>query len=235
MSDSSFDSELPQELTERGKRLLETVKPGSRMERRTPQVMIEELKYALWAYQNLGLSADESRELLLRHRTNWRKRIAVWGISNIGAPVPDLDMRPFPKGYEVALERLERACNALISLCKRRGRPRNTLAILKAKQPLSSRYLNFGKGRIKWTVENYILLISAVEAVKLKYDLTNDADALRNVAKRMKPEARLGIIETTAKRLATPLSRARKRMSGNKDYEKAIQDIVMAWNKNNDT
>lgn len=112
MSDSPFKGSLLQ-LDELDETLLDLLKPSTIIERGIPKVLADKLRWALVRYKKLDLSANESRELLLRYRNNWRKRIAVWGLDNIGAPVPDLDLRPFPIGYEDAVFEMDDACNAL--------------------------------------------------------------------------------------------------------------------------
>ncbi|OGS97717.1 MAG: hypothetical protein A3K04_09655 [Gallionellales bacterium RBG_16_56_9] len=112
MSDSPFKGDLLQ-LDEPDEKLLDLLKPGTIFERGIPKVLADKLRWALVRYKKLGLSADESRELLLRYRNNWRKRIAIWGLDNCGAPVPDLDLRPFPNGYDDAVLEMDDACNAL--------------------------------------------------------------------------------------------------------------------------
>lgn len=92
--------------------LIDRMKDGSPVERRVPKILKDRFNRALLRYWKMG-TKDELMELRARDASNWRKRIAVWGVLNTGAPVPDLDLRPFPPGYHEAAKELREVCDEL--------------------------------------------------------------------------------------------------------------------------
>lgn len=121
---------------------------------------------------------------------------------------------------------------------KKRGRPKKVLVPQITKQltqPSSSRHLNLGERKIKWTKDKQLFFICVVESTKLKYGLTKDSDALRKVAARINRGARQGVILKAAKRLATALTRARKSICGKKDYDEHIKLLAKKWSKEEST
>lgn len=235
----TFDG-LPLELSERGDKLLELFKPGSTNARRTPSVMISELQSALYEYKRLGLSRIESLELHSQYKSNMSKCAAARGLTIITANITANAPQPisFPSGHVITLERLNRACDALRSMIKKRGRPRKVPASWvggRNKQQLSDRHQNFGKRNIKWTKDKNFFLICVVESTKLKYSLTKDSDALRKVANRIKRGSKQGVILGMARRLAPALTRARKSICGKKDYDEHIQLLAKKWSEEEST
>lgn len=93
--------------------LIDRMKDGSPVERRVPKILKDRFNRALFRYGQLRLSKDESMEFRECDASNFRKCIAVWGVLNIGAPVPNLDLRPFPPGYHEAAKALREVCDEL--------------------------------------------------------------------------------------------------------------------------
>lgn len=92
--------------------LIELMKDGPPVERRVPKNLKDRFKRALFRYWKMG-TKDELMELRECDASNFRKCIAVWGVLNIGAPVPDLDLRPFPLGYHEAAKELREVFDEL--------------------------------------------------------------------------------------------------------------------------
>lgn len=74
-----------------------------------PKVLTNKVSHALRATKDMG--HERTKLLLDRHRSNHAKRIAAWGISNIGAPVPLLE--PMPIEYLYKIKNLDDAFNEL--------------------------------------------------------------------------------------------------------------------------
>jgi len=72
---------------------------------RFPKILADELDVALANTHELG--PDKTMELLSKYRRNRAKRIATWGILDIGAPVDDLE--PIPQEYAWQIEQLDQA------------------------------------------------------------------------------------------------------------------------------
>lgn len=82
---------------------------NSPLNRRFPKVLAAELKAALAVTHELG--HERALELLDIYRRNYIKRIATWGILNMGAPVHGLE--PFPPERLQQFERLDIAFQKL--------------------------------------------------------------------------------------------------------------------------
>jgi len=82
---------------------------NSPLNRRFPKVLAAELKAALAVTHELG--HERALELLDIYRRNYIKRIAAWGILNVGAPVDGLE--PFPSERLQQFQRLDMAFQKL--------------------------------------------------------------------------------------------------------------------------
>ena len=71
------------------------MKGKSPTERRFPKVLADKLSFAKSMFLKVGNTQEERDELLARYRRNRVRRIATWGISNIGAPVANLEHIPY--------------------------------------------------------------------------------------------------------------------------------------------
>lgn len=92
--------------------LIDRMKDGSPVERRVPKILKDRFNSAVFRYWEMG-TADELMELRARDASNLRKCISVWGIHNTDAHVPNLDLRPFPPGYQEAAKALRDVCDEL--------------------------------------------------------------------------------------------------------------------------